>query len=76
MITLPLYYVRGHDNIVHRYYGNFLVDVVQQNRIDGLYGLTGNMLDQSLEPWGARLGDQELIFNSEGHKTLFLVRWA
>lgn len=76
MITLPTYYVEGRDQVIYPYYGRLLVDIVQRNRCDGLYGLTGKMLDEALAQWGARLGDDTIIFDSEGHKTLFIIRWS
>lgn len=76
MITLPTYYREGPDLIIYSYYGKFMLDVVKKNRLNGMYGLTGDMLDEHLKEHGATLGNDELIFDSEGHKTMFMVRWS
>ena len=61
---------------MYSYYGKFMIDVVMRNRLNGMYGLTGEMLNDALLEHGATLSNDELIFDSEGHKTMFVLRWS
>ena len=76
MISLPTYYIEGRDQVTHRYYGNFLLDITKRNHLDGMYGLTGAMLDEALKEWGGRLGDDTIDFDDEARSTMFLLRWS
>lgn len=77
MIKMPTSYKDGSDVVLHRYYGNFLLDVVKRNRLNGMYGLTGTILQEALDEYGAKLGDvDELIFQDDRMSTLFIMRWS
>ena len=77
MISLPLSYREGAKSLkMYRYYNNFLVHIAEQNRLNDLYGLTGEMLNEALKEYGAVLGDNDLIFENEKDSTMFMLRWS
>jgi hypothetical protein len=76
MIKLPTYYIEGRNQIVYPYYGKFLLELTVRNRLDGMYGLTGAMLDEALWEWGGRLGDDTIDFDDEAKSTMFILRWS
>jgi hypothetical protein len=62
--------------IMYSYYGNFIMHIAERNRLDGLYGLTGAMLDEALLEYGGRLGNEDIIFEDDAKSTLFILRWS
>lgn len=76
MTNLPTFYLRGTDRILHSYDGNFLLDVTRRNRLDGMYGLTGDMLNEALQEYGAVLGNEDLMFQDDRMSTFFILRWS
>jgi hypothetical protein len=77
MISLPLSYREGAKSLtMYRYYANFLTYIAEQNHLKGMYGLTGEMLNEALKEYGAVLGDNDLIFENEKDSTMFMLRWS
>jgi hypothetical protein len=69
-------YQHGTDVTMYDYYGLFLTDIAARNHERGMYGITGQMVEDELAKYGGRIDNDDLVFENDAHASMFILRWS